>query len=150
MSGRATLSGLRIFEVEVELVCSFSFSYWADTVSLGAHLESTRYNRVVIRVSALFVFPLLFLFLFTFFVFVINQVEFVSRVSYLCFSFFFFSFFFDPPGDPGKNSLSSIHFRLCTSFRPSAERRLCFSVFIFCTFSRCLFFLFLLPRSAET
>ena len=38
---------------------------------------------------------------------------------------FFFFFFFDPPGDPGKKSLSSIHFRLCTSFRPSAERRLC-------------------------
>ena len=35
---------------------------------------------------------------------------------------FFFFFFLDPPGDPGKKS---IHFRLCTSFRPSAERRLC-------------------------
>ena len=41
------------------------------------------------------------------------------------FVFFFFFFFLDPPGDPGKKSLSSIHFRLCTSFRPSAERRLC-------------------------
>ena len=30
----------------------------------------------------------------------------------------FFFFFFDPPGDPGKKSLRSIHFRLCTSFRP--------------------------------
>ena len=36
----------------------------------------------------------------------------------------YFFFFFDPPGDPGKNILSSIHFRLCTSFCPSAERRL--------------------------
>ena len=38
---------------------------------------------------------------------------------------FFFVFFLDPPGDPGEKSLSPIHFRLCTSFRPTAERRLC-------------------------
>ena len=33
-------------------------------------------------------------------------------------------FVLDPPGDPGKNSLSSMHFLLCTSFCPSAKRRL--------------------------
>ena len=35
-----------------------------------------------------------------------------------------FFFFFHPPGDPGKKSLSSIHFRLCTSYCPSTKRRL--------------------------
>ena len=38
---------------------------------------------------------------------------------------FLFCFVFsDPPGDSGTKRLSSIHFRLCTSFCPSAKRRL--------------------------
>ena len=43
---------------------------------------------------------------------------FVERQWQLAMSFSFL----DPPGDPGKKS--SIHFRLCTSFCPSAKRRL--------------------------
>ena len=35
---------------------------------------------------------------------------------------FLFLLFLDPPGDPGKKSLSSIHFCLCSS--PSAKRSL--------------------------
>ena len=32
--------------------------------------------------------------------------------------------FLDPPGDPSKKSLSSPHFRVCTSFYPYPKRRL--------------------------